>query len=55
VKEAKRKYVAKLMDYFEMPSDEDTKRFYDDVLRATEADSHSVDESMLEYADSDAD
>ena len=55
VKEAKRKDVAKLMDYFEMPSDEDTKRFYDDVLRGTEADGQSVDESVLEYADSDAD
>jgi len=55
VKEAKRKDVAKLMAYFEMPSDEDTKTFYDDVLSGTGADSRSVEESIIEYADSDAD
>ena len=42
------------MTYFEIPSDDETRTFYDDVLHATGTASDSGAD-IIDYADSDAD
>jgi len=54
VKEAKSRDVSKLMTYFEMPSDDESRTFYDDVLHATGTATDSGAD-IIDYADSDSD